>query len=105
MAYPCPTAELFDPVPSFTRARLRAWPRRAQKRLGPRRRRSGLCGAADGVRPVLDLGDQCQWTGMVFSFGQWGGVYKERAGRLLGGRTWDELPAAVASAVRGELLQ
>ena len=30
----------------------------------------------------------------VFFFKQWGGVRKKRNGRLLDGRTWDEMPAA-----------
>jgi len=28
-----------------------------------------------------------------FFFKQWGGVNKKRAGRILDGRTWDEMPA------------
>jgi protein gp37 len=50
-----------------------------------------------GARPmevawVLDLRDQCRRAGIAFFFKQWGGVHKQRAGRLLEGRTWDELP-------------
>jgi len=30
-----------------------------------------------------------------FFFKQWGGFHKKRAGRLLEGRTWDQLPAGV----------
>jgi protein gp37 len=30
----------------------------------------------------------------VFFFKQWGCVRKKRNGRLLDGRTWDEMPAA-----------
>lgn len=29
---------------------------------------------------------------MPFFFKQWGGVNKKKAGRLLGGRTYDEMP-------------
>jgi protein gp37 len=29
---------------------------------------------------------------VAFFFKQWGGVQKKRAGRLLEGRTWDEMP-------------
>ena len=52
-----------------------------------------------GARPmreewVVDLRDQCLAAGVRFFFKQWGGVRKKRAGRLLDGRTWDELPAA-----------
>jgi protein gp37 len=43
---------------------------------------------------VLDLRDQCQRAGIPFFFKQWGGANKKKAGRLLEGRTWDEVPAA-----------
>lgn len=51
-----------------------------------------------GARPmaaewVTDIRDQCQKAGVAFHFKQWGGVFKKRNGRLLEGRTWDELPA------------
>lgn len=52
-----------------------------------------------GARPmesgwVESLRDQCGDPGrpVAFHFKQWGGVDKARAGRLLEGRTWDELP-------------
>ncbi len=32
--------------------------------------------------------------GVPFFFKQWGGTQKKRAGRLLEGRTWDEMPRA-----------
>lgn len=32
-------------------------------------------------------------TGCPFFFKQWGGVHKKRAGRLLEGRIWDQMPA------------
>ena len=52
-----------------------------------------------GARPmaaewVLDIKDQCQQKGVPFFFKQWGGANKKKAGRLLEGRTWDELPHA-----------
>jgi protein gp37 len=40
----------------------------------------------------VDLRDQCQQADVPFFFKQWGGVNKKRTGRLLSGRTWDELP-------------
>ena len=51
-----------------------------------------------GARPmepawVLDIKDQCQRAGVAFFFKQWGGRCKARTGRLLDGRTWDEMPA------------
>ena len=50
-----------------------------------------------GARPmkpswVLDIRDQCQSSGVPFFFKQWGGVRKKQAGRVLEGRTWDEMP-------------
>jgi protein gp37 len=41
---------------------------------------------------ILDIRDQCQWAGVAFFFKQWGGKNKKKSGRLLEGRTWDEVP-------------
>lgn len=41
---------------------------------------------------VIDIRDQCINAGVAFFFKQWGGVNKKRRGRLLEGRTWDEMP-------------
>jgi protein gp37 len=41
---------------------------------------------------VTDIRDQCRRAGVPFFFKQWGGTNKKKAGRLLDGRTWDELP-------------
>jgi len=54
-----------------------------------------------GARPMLEewatnIRDQCRKARIPFFFKQWGGVNKKRAGRLLDGRTWDEMPIAVA---------
>jgi protein gp37 len=43
----------------------------------------------DWVDGVLD---QCRRAAVPFFFKQWGGVQKHRTGRLLAGRTWDEMP-------------
>jgi protein gp37 len=50
-----------------------------------------------GARPmkeewVIDIRDQCHVAGVHFFFKQWGGVNKKKAGRLLEGRTWDDIP-------------
>lgn len=50
-----------------------------------------------GARPlmeewVIDIRDQCRAKHVPFFFKQWGGVNKKRAGRLLQGHTWDEMP-------------
>ena len=42
---------------------------------------------------VIDIRDQCQQAAVPFFFKQWGGAKKKKAGRLLDGRTWDELPS------------
>ena len=42
---------------------------------------------------VVDIRDQCIRNGTPFSFKQWGGVNKKRNGRVLDGRTWDQMPA------------
>jgi len=49
------------------------------------------------ARPMLaawvrDIRDQCLSAGVPFFFKQWGGVVKSRNGRVLDGRTWDEMP-------------
>lgn len=41
---------------------------------------------------VVDIRSQCQRAGVPFFFKQWGGVHKKKAGRILEGRTWNELP-------------
>jgi protein gp37 len=50
-----------------------------------------------GSRPldplwVIDIRDQCIAADIPFFFKQWGGNNKKKAGRLLEGRTWDEMP-------------
>lgn len=41
---------------------------------------------------AISVRDQCREAGVLFFFKQWGGVRKKRHGRLLDGRTWDEMP-------------
>ena len=50
-----------------------------------------------GARPmeggwVRDIRDACVAEDVPFFFKQWGGVFKKRTGRLLDGRTWDQMP-------------
>jgi protein gp37 len=50
-----------------------------------------------GARPmerkwVTSIRRQCRLSGIPFFFKQWGGVHKSKAGRLLDGRTYDEMP-------------
>ena len=50
-----------------------------------------------GARPmleewVIDIKEDCKYQNVPFFFKQWGGVNKKKAGRLLQGKTWDEMP-------------
>lgn len=42
---------------------------------------------------AVDLRDQCLEARVPFFFKQWGGKNKKKAGRILEGKTWDEMPA------------
>lgn len=59
-----------------------------------------------GARPldpawVREIRDQCVQDGVAFFFKQWGGVFKSRTGRLLDGRTWDEMPVTATQTLTG----
>ena len=50
-----------------------------------------------GARPmqeewVTDIRDQCRKAKVPFFFKQWGGLNKKKNGRMLQGRTWDQMP-------------
>lgn len=47
-------------------------------------------------RWVLQLKRICRSYGTAFFFKQWGGTNKKAAGRLLKGRTYDEMPACIS---------
>lgn len=47
---------------------------------------------------VWDIKQQCQEQGVAFFFKQWGGVNKKKRGRLLGNRTYDEMPLTTHTA-------
>ena len=49
------------------------------------------------VEWAVDIRDQCRSAGVAFFFKQWGGRNKKKAGRVLDGRTWDEMPALAAT--------
>lgn len=56
-----------------------------------------------GARPmleswVIDIRDECNEQNVPFFFKQWGGINKKKAGRLLEGRTWNEIPELRKSA-------
>jgi len=55
-----------------------------------------------GARPmkkewVTDIRDQCLKSDVAFFFKQWGGVNKKKAGRLLEGHTWNQMPETKSS--------
>ena len=61
-----------------------------------------ICGgeSGPGARPMdpewaRSLRDQCSAANVPFHFKQWGGVHKASAGRVLDGRTWDEVPTLI----------
>jgi protein gp37 len=59
-----------------------------------------IVGGESGRRPrklqeewVKSMRDQCHHAGVAFFFKQWGGSNKKKAGRILDGRTWDDMPS------------
>jgi len=60
-----------------------------------------------GARPmdpgwVREIRDRCVSARVPFFFKQWGGVNKKRNGRILDGRTWEEMPEK--TPVRGSFV-
>jgi protein gp37 len=58
-----------------------------------------IVGGESGHKPrpmnpdwVLEIQDQCEKACVAFFFKQWGGRNKKASGRLLNGRTYDEMP-------------
>lgn len=51
---------------------------------------------------VRTLRDRCRAHGTAFFFKQWGGVNKKRTGRMLDGRTWDEMPGGKTNYGAGQ---
>jgi len=46
---------------------------------------------------VIDIQNKCKRANLPFFFKQWGGVNKKKNGRLLKGKTWDEMPNLATS--------
>jgi protein gp37 len=46
---------------------------------------------------VIEIQNQCQISRIPFFFKQWGGFRKKKSGRILQGRTWDEMPKLTAA--------
>src|SRR5258706_1270851 len=58
-----------------------------------------IVGGESGRKPrpmdprwVLDIKSKCRKNNVAFFFKQWGGTNKKKTGRLLNGRTYDEMP-------------
>ena len=58
-----------------------------------------IVGGESGHKPrpiksewVLDIQNQCELNNVAFFFKQWGGKNKKQSGRILNGRTYDEMP-------------
>ena len=49
----------------------------------------------------IDIRDQCLVADVSFFFKQWGGVNRGKNGRLLDGRTWDQMPIRLESNSQG----
>jgi len=45
---------------------------------------------------ALEIRDQCLESNTPFFFKQWGGTSKKKSGRMLDGRTWDDMPSLAA---------
>jgi protein gp37 len=56
---------------------------------------SGHKARAMDINWVLDIQRQCEEAKVAFFFKQWGGKNKKAAGRLLNGKTYDEMPKIV----------
>lgn len=59
----------------------------------PACRSTGWAPRDDALAWARALRDQCAAVGVPFFFKQWGGPTSKAGGRLLDGRTWDEMPA------------
>ena len=60
--------------------------------------------SGQGSRPmeqswVTYIRDKCERTGTAFHFKQWGGTNKKKTGRVLDGRTWDDMPSRESRVV------
>ena len=56
---------------------------------------SGPSARPMNVEWVAGIRDTCAVAGVPFFFKQWGGVFKKSTGRVLDGRTWDDMPRII----------
>jgi protein gp37 len=68
-----------------------------------------IVGGESGRKPrpmnsewVLDIKSQCRKSKVAFFFKQWGGTNKKKSGRLLKGRTYDEMPKIMQTKPSGK---
>ena len=47
---------------------------------------------------ALEVRDKCLAAGVPFFFKQWGGTNKKKAGKVLAGRTWEQMPRGLRTA-------
>jgi len=47
------------------------------------------------VKRVIDIKAQCEENNVSFFFKQWGGTNKKKAGRLLEGKIYSEMPGEI----------
>jgi protein gp37 len=52
--------------------------------------------------PGARIRDRCIRAGVPFFFKQWGGPIKSRTGRILDGRTWDDMPRTTRVVTEGQ---
>jgi protein gp37 len=62
-----------------------------------------------GARPmqkawVEEIKRQCEIAKVAFFFKQWGGVNKRKAGRLLNGKLWEDVPEDSGQMTRGQVV-
>lgn len=64
-----------------------------------------IVGGESGRKPrpmdaewALDIQEQCERADVAFFFKQWGGTNKKKTGRLLNGRTYDEMPPTIVNS-------
>jgi protein gp37 len=65
-----------------------------------------IVGGESGRKPrpmeeewVIEIRDQCERARVPFFFKQWGGRNKKENGRILDGKTWDEMPLPLPKVV------
>ena len=73
---------------------------RSIKKMNFERYKRVIVGGESGRKPrpmnpdwVLDIQQQCEEKNVKFFFKQWGGTNKKKTGRILNGRTYDDMPS------------